>query len=230
MSNFGHTNHRNYYPIARPATSKQVDFLNRLLKEKDTTGLEIDLSDLTITTASSLIDELLKRGRAKAGTTSRRLPPVEGIHRWKGDIYKVQIAVHGSGNLYAKKLVEIHEGRCPGHLRENDPSAFDAPWRYHQHAGECDQWVAGEWGFEYAPGMVSHLTADTLMTLEEAKDFGALYGVCCVCGRTLTNEESIEAGIGPVCGRRLRGQARVALDDLATREESDQSEDISVAH
>jgi hypothetical protein len=37
------------------------------------------------------------------------------------------------------------------------------------------------------------------MTLDEAKGYGKLYGVCCKCGRTLTDEGSIEAGIGPVC-------------------------------
>lgn len=37
------------------------------------------------------------------------------------------------------------------------------------------------------------------MSLEQAVAFGKLYGFCCVCGRTLTDERSIEAGIGPVC-------------------------------
>jgi hypothetical protein len=53
--------------------------------------------------------------------------------------------------------------------------------------------------FVYAPGMMPLLSAKTKMTLEEAKAFGALYGTCCVCGRTLTDEKSIAAGIGPVC-------------------------------
>lgn len=41
------------------------------------------------------------------------------------------------------------------------------------------------------------------MTLDQAKAFGALYGVCCNCGRTLTDEGSIEAGIGPVCAKKF---------------------------
>jgi hypothetical protein len=51
--------------------------------------------------------------------------------------------------------------------------------------------------------MVYKLTSADRMTLEDAKEFGALYGTCCVCGRLLTNEVSIEAGIGPVCGKRV---------------------------
>jgi hypothetical protein len=40
---------------------------------------------------------------------------------------------------------------------------------------------------------------------EDAKAFGALYGMCCNCGRLLTNEVSIYLGIGPVCGGRQFG-------------------------
>lgn len=47
------------------------------------------------------------------------------------------------------------------------------------------------------------VSAGDRMTLDEAKEFGAIYGVCCVCGRTLTKEESIEAGIGPVCAEKI---------------------------
>lgn len=53
--------------------------------------------------------------------------------------------------------------------------------------------------FEYAPGALNSLSPEDKMTLEECKEYGALYGVCCVCGRTLTNEQSIADGIGPIC-------------------------------
>jgi hypothetical protein len=57
--------------------------------------------------------------------------------------------------------------------------------------------------FEYAPGMMRKLNSSHKMTLDQAKEYGALYGVCCQCGRTLTNEASIEAGIGPVCATKF---------------------------
>jgi hypothetical protein len=41
------------------------------------------------------------------------------------------------------------------------------------------------------------------MTREMAAEYGRLYGVCGVCGRELTDETSIEAGIGPICSGRL---------------------------
>lgn len=106
----------------------------------------------------------------------RALHPVTeaGMYRHDGTIYKVQAAVHGSGHLYAKRLV-VTEG-YDGSIVAN---------------------------FEFAQGVIRQLYAEDRLTIEDAKEFGALYGTCCVCGRTLTNETSIEAGIGPVCAGRL---------------------------
>lgn len=39
--------------------------------------------------------------------------------------------------------------------------------------------------------------------LAAAIAFGKETGQCCVCGRTLTNPDSIEAGIGPICASRF---------------------------
>jgi len=36
-----------------------------------------------------------------------------------------------------------------------------------------------------------------------AKAYGRRFGVCCCCGRELTAEDSIEAGIGPICAERF---------------------------
>lgn len=64
--------------------------------------------------------------------------------------------------------------------------------------------VEGDKGrFTYAPGAIRKLTADQRMDLDEARKYGALYGMCIVCGATLTDEESIARGIGPVCEGRL---------------------------
>lgn len=72
-----------------------------------------------------------------------------------------------------------------------------------QYAKELVQYADGSWGFEYARGIVYKLRPEHKMSLEDAKAFGALYGTCCVCGRTLTDEKSIEAGIGPICAGKF---------------------------
>lgn len=163
-------------PEGRPATEKQISFIARLVRDRDTSGMEQQLAEarelvmartLSTRVASDLIEALL-------GAPRVQLEPsvTEGMYRTAdGTIYKVQHAVHGSGHLYAKRLV------------------LDA---------YTDTWV-----FEYAPSAVRHLTLDERLTLEQAKEFGALYGSCAVCGRTLTNEASIAEGIGPVCAGRL---------------------------
>lgn len=72
-----------------------------------------------------------------------------------------------------------------------------------QYAKELVQYGDDSWGFEFAKGIVYKLRPEHKMSLEDAKEFGALYGTCCVCGRTLTNEASIEAGIGPICASKF---------------------------
>jgi len=114
-------------------------------------------------------NEVRTAARAKTTEVDQDGESLEGMHKIGDRIFKVQVAVHGSGNLYAKELV-----------RDGD-----------------------RWTFEYARGAMRSLSASSKMSLAEAKEFGALYGTCCVCGRTLTNETSIEEGIGPVCGGRF---------------------------
>lgn len=47
------------------------------------------------------------------------------------------------------------------------------------------------------------LRPETKMTLEQAKHYGKMYGMCIKCGRTLTDEVSIAEGIGPVCAGKM---------------------------
>lgn len=52
-------------------------------------------------------------------------------------------------------------------------------------------------------GILRELSEDTVLTLEKAQKYGQLYGVCCRCGATLTDESSIARGLGPVCAGRF---------------------------
>lgn len=127
--------------------------------------VEAEAGLLAKTEAGKWAAEHIGECPAKSEAPAKAETP-EGMHRLAdGRIFKVQIAVHGSGNPYAKELING--------------------------------------SFEYAPGAIKLLSEATKMTLEQAKEYGALYGVCCVCARTLTDEGSIEAGIGPVCAKRF---------------------------
>lgn len=177
------------------ASEKQVNFIEKLIGQlnEDTrpamqTFYEgvVERGELTGKAASGMIDGLLKEVRNQPKPAAPQPPAAgevyEGMYRKDGEIYKVQRAVHGSGNLYAKILVVDTEA-----VRDADGSIVEA----------------AEVHFEYAPGAINKLSVSDKLSLDEAKAFGALYGTCCVCGRTLTNETSIEAGIGPICAKKF---------------------------
>ena len=58
-------------------------------------------------------------------------------------------------------------------------------------------------GFSYEASAIRNLSPEDRITLEQAKSYGIQYGVCCVCGRLLTDSVSVSEGIGPVCGKRI---------------------------
>lgn len=114
---------------------------------------------------------------------ARNAPVTEAGFYQSGDaIYKVQIAVHGSGKPYAKILV-IEEPDCGG-CANGEPCGAGCKWTV--------RW-------EYAPGAIKSLRAGDRMTAEQAKNFSDLYGVCVFCTKPLTDERSIFAGYGEKC-------------------------------
>lgn len=180
----------------RPASEKQLAFISRLVQERFPNELattlltryEHEQAEGTFSTAhaSEIIDMLLSSPYRDEAPTA----PL-GMHRLDGVTYKVQ-ASKSSGKPYAKKLV-LTEPDCAGCANGEPEDCID-------FFGHACEWNAR---FEYAPGIVRKLSEDTAMSLDEAKAFGSFYGTCVVCGATLTNPASIEAGIGPVCARKF---------------------------
>ena len=75
---------------------------------------------------------------------------------------------------------------------------------YRTQAGHLATKQLIEGCFEYTGRKPLHsLTAEHRMSLVEAQEYGRITGICCNCGRKLTNEESIEAGIGPICASKF---------------------------
>lgn len=186
---------------ATPATAPQMNFLRSLTTDRDATALDrndlatldylarfVNGEPLAKDEASILIGALKRcpwRPRTPKTTTTAPVAAAprerveDGMYRTPdGTIYKVQFAVHGSGRRYAKRLV------------------VDQAW---ERAADGAVIREGRSHFDYEAGAIDRLTSAMRMTLDEAKAFGALYGTCCQCGRTLTDEKSIAAGIGPVC-------------------------------
>jgi hypothetical protein len=59
------------------------------------------------------------------------------------------------------------------------------------------------WRFDYAPGVVTKLKPEDRLTLSQAAALGKEWHHCGICGRELTNQDSIDRGIGPICANKL---------------------------
>lgn len=167
-------------PVKGDATEKQINFLIKLMGERGLPWTQETLDKLTKRDASELISTLLDTPKPKIpakpkGPKTTATGPeeiTEGMYQSPtGTIFKVQKAVHGSGHLYAKVLET-----------DTDPVT-----------GVTEAW------FSYAAGAVRKIKPEWRMTHEQASAFGSLYGMCCACSRTLTDEDSQYNGYGRIC-------------------------------
>lgn len=110
----------------------------------------------------------------------------------KGDtFYKLRFAK--TGKLWAHRLVFL---LTPEQLLAKQTAAIES--------GIDDKTSYVKFKFAGAPQSLG-IREDMRLTDADAKVFGALYGMCSNCGRLLTNEVSINLGIGPKCGKRQFG-------------------------
>lgn len=63
--------------------------------------------------------------------------------------------------------------------------------------------VFSEHGYEYAPGAMRLIPTAARLTIEQAAEAGVRTGRCVICAKELTDPESVERGIGPVCAARI---------------------------
>lgn len=175
-------------PVAHPVTEKQVAFIKRLVGERQLSpSLSANVADarvkvmagrLSSKDASALIDALLLAPKWAEPETAAAAPatePEDGIY----------VDTDDEGSRVFKVYKMVHGSGRQGVKRL-----------------VVDEHGSGR--FEYVGLAAKHLpTAARRMTLEEAAAFGRLYGVCVRCGRTLTDEGSIAAGIGPICADKM---------------------------
>lgn len=185
-------------------TDRQVKFYRDLLARKAgedeaTQDARIqrkkDSGNWTKRRISKAIDALLAmpdkpREEVKAAGGSQVEPP-EGFHLLDDNIYSVKVAVHGSGKLIGRRL-----------CTEN-AEAVKAAWKEWDEGGRHGKQPKLDWEYVGRRGVFWNLSEDTLMTMEQMQAMGHLYGICCSCGATLTKQESIDRGMGPVCARKF---------------------------
>lgn len=174
------------------ATEKQVAYLMSLSRwlmpditpEQDA-ALMSTYADLTKKKTSEMIDnlntakkKLMDEGKRPQRTVAAAAPEKPSAPAWKptDGMYKL-------GDLIVKVQKAVNG---TGYL----------------YAKVLEQQYGDKFKFVHRKGIMSQLRAEHKMTLEQAKEWGVLYGSCCVCGRTLTDENSIAMGIGPVCASK----------------------------
>jgi Family of unknown function (DUF6011) len=118
-----------------------------------------------------------------------------GVYKQGESLWMVKRAVHGSGKMYAM-LINPHCTNCGVHARE------------HKQSEMCDELVIKS---EMVRGAIKHLRSGMRLTLEQAAHYGAIYGFCMICGKTLTDPDSIKFGMGSTCRSKYgSGQEAIA--------------------
>src|SRR3546814_11393359 len=87
--------------------------------------------------------------RRETAVVEQEAASIEGMHRLDGQIYKVQVAVHGSGREYAKVLLTEQTGTCGGCEKCDG-------------ADRCPVYASR---FEYAAGLVRRLSVAPRLAL-----------------------------------------------------------------
>jgi hypothetical protein len=176
-----------------PPSEKQLAFIKTLMAEREIneTIEKFAVRDgLSKRQASWLIETLLSRPKLTVGTPNR-VSTSEGTREYPGKVARTLGAALGT------TAPAVGEG-----LYRMDGVIYKVQRALASGNGHLYAKVLKQGHFSYAPGALRKLRDEHKMSLAEAQEFGKLYGQCCVCGRTLTDERSIADGIGPVCGRK----------------------------
>lgn len=170
-------------PVGRPATDKQKQFIRNLLVEREATFPE------AVTALRTATNHMHKEGKL---TTLAASQVIDAL---------LMMKVKRTTAASYEKLEDGMYRSPDGTIRKVYVTVHGAHQQVAKRLVVADD---GSASFEYEGKRgLRGLRPEHRLTLEEAKKFGHVYGICCVCSATLTNEVSIEAGIGPVCGGRI---------------------------
>ena len=155
-----------------PATDKQLAFLQRLAQER---SVIVDTTGMSKREASDEINRLLDMPRP--------LPQPKAMAGPAADVPAGRFAVEIGGHLHFFQVDRPASGKWAG-------------WTFvkRQSGGNFDRLPRGE-----AQEVLELIAADAD---EALRRYGRELGVCGVCGRELTDDESRAKGIGPTCEAR----------------------------
>lgn len=157
-----------------PASERQVSYMQSLMGKREWQATLPPRADID----ARIIDGTLDSRTASQIIDALKSAPyaaTKSVGALSAGMYRT-----ADGTIY-----RIHESRESGNLY-----AKRMVW---------DMLLEDKPRFEYDRGAVYSLTSADRMSVEDARAWGVLTGVCCVCGAFLTDPKSVERGIGPVC-------------------------------
>lgn len=160
------------------ATDRQLNFIDKLIGERADAGLLPDGFEADVD--AKMADGLTGKGASALidALLAIKLPKGQGATAMAADL---------EPGMYRK-------GETFYRVRRSKAGNW--------YAQELRRAESGGITFKYV-GKVRGLVAEHRITLDEARQFGIETGACICCGAELTDPKSIEAGIGPVCAKRV---------------------------
>lgn len=177
----------------RTASERQVNYLDSLT---DQVGAQY---------VRNLLAERYSVTSVSALTVSQAS---ELIGLLKTEAAAVKAAVRGAQaeRRVVQEAVAVVAPLTPGAYQRDDQTIMVYPARSGEHllakslhastdeeTGRITTWST------YLGSAARFVTAEMRMTEAQAAAWGHKVGVCCCCGRLLSNPESVELGIGPIC-------------------------------
>ena len=210
----------------RYASPKQILFIQTLLTQKAHNFTEIDLSTLNVQGAGDLITKLLalplKEGYVIA-PSEKQINFVKKLSQDKlgGIELLTNVLQEQKVNAVEELSKQVVSGLINTLLAKEDTPVTVTEVGAYLYEGEIYSLRIGvesrKWQvWSYDENAKKYLRNDSLLpllkkiqpanrlTLEQAIKRSVQTGVCCHCGRTLTQLKSVAGGIGPICAKRYK--------------------------
>lgn len=222
------TNYMGTAKVGRPATEKQIDFINRLAEQVGKpVPAHVDLTTWTTAEASQMIETLkaLVPADAPRPATERQVAYIQSLiaereipqdlvevaaqTTWDAEqasalIRALKVAPRLEVGMTAPSHPEVLDGRYAIPNASGTGSlVFYKVWTRRDGSRGVDLQVSDDYlpvGRAQVPGILARIAKEPA---EASKRYGREIGCCGVCGRTLTDENSRAAGIGPVCSAKF---------------------------
>ncbi len=193
------------------ATDKQLWFIHKLLKERDGNVLGKMLFDVALRGAYyHMINTGEITGDPKMLPISKR-DASDVIEILKDAPYRTDNAPKGhavkpKNSPKAGTVDKPNTASANG--QELKPGLYENPengeiYRVRQSRSSGKVYAGIHKGNGYVPGLIKNIRPEWLVTLEKAMAYGRKTGICMMCSKRLTNAESVERGIGPICAGKF---------------------------